>query len=63
MTTTTYAVRKISDPRSRGACFWFEVEGRDAAGNRWHVGTYDTKQEAREALKQVRQYAERRDGR
>jgi hypothetical protein len=54
MTLTHYAIRKISDPRSRGVCYWFEIEGCDAAGNRWHVGTYDTRDEAREALEQIK---------
>lgn len=48
--TPTYRILKISDPRSRGACYWFEVEGLNAAGDRWHVGTVDTRAEARQLV-------------
>lgn len=48
--TPTYRILKISDPRSRGACFWFEIEGMNAAGDRWHVATVDTRAEARQLV-------------
>jgi hypothetical protein len=48
--TNTYRILKISDPRSRGACYWFEVEGMNAAGDRWHVATVDTRAEARQLV-------------
>ena len=52
MTTPTnaYRILKISDPRSRGACYWFEIEGMNAAGDRWHVATVDTRAEARQLV-------------
>jgi hypothetical protein len=52
MTTPTnaYRILKISDPRSRGACYWFEIEGMTAAGERWHVATVDTRAEARQLV-------------
>ncbi len=40
-----YRIIRIADPRSRGACAWFEVEAFDA-GNRWLVATVDTRREA-----------------
>ena len=52
--STTYKIRRVSDPRSRGLCYWFEVEGRSACGARWQVGIYDTKDEALAAVKAVR---------
>ena len=51
--TTTYRIKKISDPRSRGTCYWFEILAQ-RGGDRWSVGTYDTKDEAREAIAQIR---------
>jgi hypothetical protein len=51
--TTTYRIKKISDPRSRGTCYWFEILAQ-RGDDRWSVGTYDTKDEAREALAQIR---------
>ena len=51
--TTTYRIVKISDPRSRGACYWFEILA-ECGDERWSVGTYDTRDEAREALAQIR---------
>jgi hypothetical protein len=48
--THTYRILKISDPRSRGTCYWFEIEGMNAAGDRWHVGTVDTRTEARQLV-------------
>jgi len=50
--TTTYRIKKISDPRSRGVCFWFEILAQRGE-DRWSVGTYDTRDEAREALDQI----------
>ena len=50
---TTYRIKKISDPRSRGACYWFEILAQ-RGDDRWSVGTYDTRDEAREALAQIR---------
>jgi hypothetical protein len=35
--TKTYRIVRITDPRSGGACSWFEVEGMAADGGRWHV--------------------------
>jgi len=51
--TTTYRIKKISDPRSRGTCYWFEILAQ-RGDDRWSVGTYDTSDEAREALVQIR---------
>lgn len=48
--THAYRILKISDPRSRGACYWFEVEGIAATGERWHVATVDTRAEARQLV-------------
>ncbi len=45
-----YRIIRISDPRSRGACAWYEIEGCNAAGHRWHVATCDDRREARELL-------------
>ena len=53
-TTTGYRVIKISDPRSRGACYWFEIESVTADGARYHVATCDTREEARELVKALR---------
>ena len=50
---TTYRIAKISDPRSRGVCYWFEILAQ-RGDDRWSVGTYDTRDEAREALAQIR---------
>jgi hypothetical protein len=49
----TYHVRKISDPRSRGACYWFEIEATSTNGARWHVATVDTRAEARELVAKI----------
>jgi hypothetical protein len=51
--TTTYRIKKISDPRSRGTCYWFEILAQ-RGDDRWSVGTYDTKEEANESLAQIR---------
>ena len=51
--TKTYRIVRIVDPRSGGACSWFEVEGMAADGGRWHVATCDTRTEARELVRQV----------
>jgi hypothetical protein len=54
--TTHYRIKRISDPRSRGVCYWFEIlasRGED----RWSVGTYDTREEAATALAQIRSAA------
>jgi hypothetical protein len=48
---TTYRIKRVSDPRSRGLCYWFEVEGRSASGARWQVGIYDKKDEALAAVR------------
>jgi hypothetical protein len=50
---TTYRIKKISDPRSRGVCYWFEIIAQ-RGDDRWSVATYDTKDEARTALAQIR---------
>jgi hypothetical protein len=49
----TYLIRKISDPRSRGACYWFEVEALEADGRRSWVATCDDRQEARELVRHL----------
>jgi hypothetical protein len=49
-----YRAVKISDPRSRGACYWFEIESIDADGARRHVATAESREEARELLRQLR---------
>jgi hypothetical protein len=52
--TTTYRARKISDPRSRGACYWFEIEATAPDGSRHHVATCDDRHEARELVRQLK---------
>jgi len=49
----TYRIVKIADPRSRGACYWFEIESMTADGGRHHVATCDTREEAGEMLEQL----------
>jgi hypothetical protein len=51
-------IKKISDPRSRGVCYWFEIFGTSPDGTRWSAGSYDTKPEAIEALRQIRSAAQ-----
>lgn len=51
--TPTYRIVRIADPRSRGACYWFEIEGLAADGSRWHVATCDDRREARELVRQI----------
>ena len=51
--TTTYRIKKISDPRSRGVCYWFEILAQ-RGGDAWSVGSYDTKEEASEVLAQIK---------
>jgi hypothetical protein len=51
--TTVYRIVRIADPRSRGACAWFEVEAIAADGARYHVATCDDRQEARELVRQL----------
>lgn len=51
--TTTYRIKRISDPRSRGVCYWFEIIA-DRNGDRWSVGTYETRDEATAALAQIK---------
>jgi hypothetical protein len=53
-----YRIVRIADPRSRGACAWFEVEAIAADGARHHVATCDDRQEARELVKAMRAAAE-----
>jgi hypothetical protein len=50
---TIYRIKKITDPRSRGTCYWFEILAQ-SGDERWSVGTYETKDEARKALAQIR---------
>jgi hypothetical protein len=50
---TTYRIKKISDPRSRGVCYWFEILAQRGA-DAWSVGSYDTKAEARQVLAQIK---------
>lgn len=49
----TYRIVRVSDPRSRGACFWYDVEGMAADGSRWHVATVDTRAEARQLVASI----------
>lgn len=51
--THTYRIVRIADPRSRGACSWYEIEGIAADGSRWHVATCDDRREARELVRQI----------
>jgi hypothetical protein len=51
--TPIYEIRKISDPRSRGACYWFEIFVTDANG-RHGLATCDTREEANELLAAIR---------
>jgi hypothetical protein len=50
---TTYRIKRIADPRSRGVCYWFEILAQRGE-DRWSVATYDTREEARTALAQIR---------
>jgi len=45
-----YRIVKVSDPRSRGACYWFEIEATEADGTRHYVATCDDRREARELV-------------
>jgi hypothetical protein len=53
MIPRTYRIVRITDPRSGGACSWFEVEALAADGARWHVATCDTRTEARTMVRQI----------
>jgi hypothetical protein len=50
MHTPTYRIRRIADPRSRGACSWYEIEATSGGGSWWHVATCDDRHEARATL-------------
>ena len=50
---TTYRIKKISDPRGRGVFYWFEILAQ-RGDEVWSVGTYDTKDEAHEALAHIK---------
>jgi hypothetical protein len=50
---TTYRIKRIADPRSRGVCYWFEILAQRGA-DAWSVGSYDTKDEARQMLAQIK---------
>jgi len=50
-----YRIIRVADPRSRGACAWYEIEGSNSSGERWHVATCDSRDEARELLKSIRE--------
>jgi hypothetical protein len=50
---TTYRIKKISDPRSRGVCYWFEILAQRGE-DRWSVGNYDTRDEARQMLAKIK---------
>lgn len=52
--TTVYRIIRIADPRSRGACCWYEIESITPDGARYHVATCDDRQEARELVKAMR---------
>ena len=52
----TYRIIRIALPISASA--FFEIEGSNPAGDRWHVATCDTREEAREMLKAIRQQVE-----
>jgi hypothetical protein len=49
----TYRIVKISDPRSRGTCYWFEVESKTPSGGWQHLATCDTRKEARDMIRQM----------
>lgn len=49
----TYRIVRVADPRSRGACSWYEIEGIAADGDRWHVATCDDRREARELVRRI----------
>lgn len=55
-----YRILKISDPRSRGACYWLEIEAVHADGTRYHVATCDDRREARELVAAMEREHERR---
>jgi hypothetical protein len=48
-----YRIVRIADPRSRGACAWYEVEGIAADGSRSHVATCDDRREARDLVQRL----------
>lgn len=48
-----YRIVRVADPRSRGACSWYEIEGIAADGARWHVATCDDRHEARETVRRI----------
>lgn len=49
-----YVARKIRDPRSRGACYWYEIERVHADGRRDYVATAESRDEARDILRRLR---------
>jgi len=51
--THSYRIVRVADPRSRGACCWYEIEGIAASGARWHVATCDDRHEARELVRSI----------
>jgi hypothetical protein len=48
-----HVARKIADPRSRGACYWFEIERVYPDGRRTVVAIADDRTEARELVRQL----------
>jgi len=57
-----YRIIRIADPRSRGVCAWYEIEGSNSSGERWHVATCDSREEARELLKSIREQIDATSG-
>jgi hypothetical protein len=53
-TMTTYRLFKIQDPRSPGF-FWYEIEGRTTSGETFTAAVCDTREEAREHIKSMRE--------
>jgi hypothetical protein len=50
---TCYRMIRISDPRSRGACYWFEIESITADGRRAFIATAETRAEARDLIRRL----------
>lgn len=48
-----YRIVRVADPRSRGACSWYEIEGIAADGSRWHVAVCDSRAEARTMVRNL----------
>lgn len=48
-----HRIIRIADPRSRGACSWYEIERVYADGRRSIVAVCDDRREARELVRQI----------